>query len=44
MSSQDLTKIAGEIITSYSTSSWTGMKSLFTPDATYNEVGTQRRI
>ena len=44
MSSQDLTKIASEIITSYSTSNWTGLKGLFTPDATYNEVGTQRRI
>src|SRR5438445_12653617 len=44
MSSQDLTQIAREIVTSYSTSNWTALKNLLTPDALYDEVGTQRRI
>src|SRR5262245_36199702 len=42
--SQDLTQIAREIVTTYSSSNWTGLKNLMTPDAIYNEVGTQRKI
>ena len=44
MSSQDLTQVAREIITAYSTANWTALKGLFTPDAIYNELGSQRRI
>ena len=44
MSSQDLTKVAREIITGYSTANWPVLKGLFTPDAIYNELGSQRRI
>ena len=41
---QDLTQIAREIVTTYSAADWTALKNLFTPDATYDEVGTQRKI
>ena len=44
MSDQDLTQVAREIVTGYSTSNWTALKNIFTPDVIYNEVGTQRRI
>ena len=44
MSSQDLTQVAREIITGYSTANWTALKGLFTPNAIYNELGSQRRI
>ena len=44
MSSQDLTQVAREIITGYSSGNWTALKALFTPDAIYNELGSQRRI
>jgi steroid delta-isomerase-like uncharacterized protein len=42
MSNQD--QIARKIVTEYSSSNWTGLKSILTPDAVYNEVGTQRRV
>ena len=44
MSNQDLTQVAREIVTGYSSSNWTALKNIFTPDVIYNEVGTQRRI
>ena len=44
MSSQDLIQVAREIVTGYNTSDWTALKSIFTPDGIYNEVGTQRRV
>ena len=44
MSSQDLAQVAREIVTGYSTSDWTALKNLVTPDMIYNEIGTQRRI
>ena len=44
MSSQDLTQVAREIVTGYSTANWTALKGLFTPAAVYNELGSQRRI
>jgi ketosteroid isomerase-like protein len=44
MSGQDLTQIAREIITSYGTGNWTALKGLFTPTATYNELGSQQRV
>ena len=44
MGNQDLTQVAKEIITGYSTSNWTGLKNLLTPDLIYNELGTQRKI
>ena len=44
MSSQDLAQVAREIVTGYSTSNWTALKNLVTPDMIYNEIGTQRRI
>ncbi|MGH2400006.1 MAG: ester cyclase [bacterium] len=44
MSSQDLTQVAREIVTGYSTANWTALKGLFTPAAIYNELGSQRRI
>jgi steroid delta-isomerase-like uncharacterized protein len=43
MSSQDLTQVAREIINGYSTSNWTGLKNLLTPDVIYDEAGTQRK-
>jgi steroid delta-isomerase-like uncharacterized protein len=42
--STDQIQKAREIVTTYSKSDWTGMKNLMTPDAVYNELGTQRRI
>jgi steroid delta-isomerase-like uncharacterized protein len=44
MASQDLTQVAREFITGYSTADWTALKGLLTPDAIYNELGSQRRI
>jgi steroid delta-isomerase-like uncharacterized protein len=44
MSSQDLTPIAKEIVTAYSNANWKALKDLLTPNAVYNEVGSQRRI
>ncbi|HVP14981.1 MAG TPA: ester cyclase [Terriglobales bacterium] len=44
MSGSDLTQNAREIITSYSRGDWNNLKNLLTPDAVYNEIGTQRRI
>jgi len=44
MSNQDLTPVAKEIVTNYGTANWKALKELLTPDAIYNEVGTQRRI
>jgi steroid delta-isomerase-like uncharacterized protein len=44
MTSTDLTQNAREIVTTYSNGDWTGMKNLLTPDAVYNEIGTQRKI
>jgi steroid delta-isomerase-like uncharacterized protein len=44
MSNQDLTQVAKEIVTNYGTANWKALKDLFTPDAVYNEVGTQRRV
>jgi len=44
MSNQDLTQVAREIVTGYSTSNWTALKNLLTPDVIYKEAGTQRRI
>ena len=44
MSNQELTQTAKQIITAYSTSNWTMLKNLATPDIAYNEIGTQRRI
>jgi steroid delta-isomerase-like uncharacterized protein len=42
--SQDLTQIAREFVNGYNSANWPALKSLFTPDGVYNEVGTQRRI
>jgi len=44
MSTQDLTQVAKEIITGYSTSNWTALKNLVTPDLIYDEAGSQRQI
>ena len=44
MSSQDLTQVAREIATGYSTGNWTALKGLLTTAAVYNELGSQRRI
>ena len=44
MSSQDLSQVAREIVANYSTANWKAFKDLLTPDAVYNEFGTQRRI
>jgi steroid delta-isomerase-like uncharacterized protein len=44
MSSKDLTQVAKEIITGYSTGNWAALKGLFAPTAIYNELGSQRRI
>ena len=44
MSSQDLTEVAREIVTGYSSANWTALKGLLTPAAIYNELGSQRRI
>ena len=44
MSNQDLTQVAREIVTNYGTANWKALKDLLTPDAVYNEIGTQRRI
>lgn len=44
MATTDLIKNAKEFVTTYSKGDWTGMKNLLTPDAVYNEIGTQRRI
>ena len=44
MGSQDLTQVAREIVTTYSTGNWTALKGLLATDAIYNEVGTQRKI
>jgi len=42
--SEDLTQIARQIVTGYSTANWTALKSIFAADPTYHELGTQRRI
>jgi len=44
MSTQDLTQVAKEIVTGYSTSNWTALKNLVTPDLIYDEAGSQRQI
>ena len=44
MATQDLTQIAREIVTTYSSGDWTAFKNLMTPDAVYDEIGTQRKI
>ena len=44
MNDQDLTRVAKQIVTGYSSADWKGLKSILTPDATYNEIGTQRKI
>jgi len=44
MSSEELIKTAKGIVTSYSKSDWDGLKSILTPDAVYDEVGSQRRL
>ena len=44
MATQDLTRIAREIVNNYSSANGTALKNLLTPDATYNEIGTQRKI
>jgi hypothetical protein len=43
MATQDVTRIAREIVNNYSSANWTALKNLLTPDATYNEIGTQRK-
>ena len=42
--SQDLTQVAREIATNYSTANWTALKNMMAPDAIYNELGTQRQF
>ena len=44
MPSKDLTQVAREIVTTYSTSNWTALKGLIAPNGIYNELGTQRHI
>ena len=44
MSNEDQIKTAKGIVTTYSASDWAGFKGLLTPDAIYNEVGSQRNI
>jgi len=44
MTTPDLTQRARQIVTSYSNGDWTELRNLLTPDAVYNEFGTQRRI
>ena len=44
MSDQDLTRIARDIVNSYNTADWKLLKSILTPDALYNELGTQRQV
>ena len=42
--SQDLTQVARGLVTFYSNADWASMKSLYTPDGIYNEVGSGRKI
>ncbi len=42
--SEDLTQIARQIVTGYSSANWTALKSIFATDPIYHEIGTQRRI
>jgi steroid delta-isomerase-like uncharacterized protein len=44
MASKDLTQTAREFVTGYNTANWTAIKSLLTPDAIYNELGSQRKL
>ena len=44
MSDQDLTRVAKEIVTGYSSADWKGLKSILAPDAIYNELGTGRQV
>jgi steroid delta-isomerase-like uncharacterized protein len=44
MNEKDLTRVAREIVSTYSTADWKAMKGILTTDAVYNEIGSQRKL
>jgi len=44
MNDKELIQTAKEIVTGYSTADWKALKNILTPDALYDEIGTQRKI
>jgi steroid delta-isomerase-like uncharacterized protein len=44
MTHPDRTRQAREIVEYYSKGDWTALRSLLAPNATYNEIGTQRHF
>ena len=44
MSDKELIQTASQIVSGYSAADWNGLKNILTPDALYDEIGTQRKI